>query len=195
MMGIEVREVGPGDLRRYGEIPTSFMVKSILSVCVADEGFGGIVLREEEVAAPYLKDYDACEDGRPDQWAEMFDVSRWAFFMAFDEDRAAGGAAVAFDTPEVQMLDGRKDLVVLWDIRVRPEHRRRGVGSMLFQRAADWAREKGCKQLKVETQNINVGACRFYRKEGCTLGAVNLYGYHGCPEAAGETMLLWYLDL
>ena len=59
---------------------------------------------------------------------------------------------------------------------VRPDHRRRGVASKLFGAAVEWARERGCKQFKVETQNINVGACRFYQKQGCKLGAINLYG-------------------
>jgi len=194
-MNIEVREVGREDLLLYGKIPISFMVEHILEVHVADEGFGGIALSEKEVPTPYLKDYDACEDEGPARWAEMFDVSNWAFFMAYERNLAVGGVGVAFDTPRVQMLDGRKDLAVLWDIRVHPDHRRRGIGSMLFQRAADWARKRGCKQLKVETQNINVAACRFYRNHGCKLGAINLHGYYGCPEAAGETMLLWYLDL
>jgi len=194
-MSIEVTEAGPEELGLYAEIPISFMVESILEVCVVDEGLGGMVLREDEVATPYLKDYDACEDEGPTRWAEMFNVSKWAFFMVFERNRAVGGAAVAFDTPGVQMLDGRKDLAVLWDIRVHPDYRRRGIGAMLFQRATDWARQRGCKQFKVETQNINVAACRFYRSQGCRLGAINLYGYYGCPEAAGETMLLWYLDL
>ena len=194
-MNVTVREVRQDWLPRYGGIAISFTVETVLSVHLVDEGLGGIVLREERVESPYLKDYDAFEDEGPTRWAEKFDISRWAIFMAFENDQPVGGATVAFDTPAVHMLDGRKDLALLWDIRVRPDHRRRGVGSKLFGAAVEWARERGCKQFKVETQNINVGACRFYQKQGCKLGAINLYGYHGCPEAAGETMLLWYLGL
>ena len=49
--------------------------------------------------------------------------------------------------------------------------------------------------MKIETQNVNVPACRFYAQQGCHLGAILRYGYAGCPEVAHEAMLLWYLDL
>ena len=103
-----------------------------------------------------------------------------------------GGAVVAWNTPGVDMLEGRDDLAVLWDLRVHPDHRREGVGSRLFQHAAAWARAKGCRQLKIETQNINVRACKFYAKQGCYLGAVHAGAY---PEFPEEVQLLWYLDL
>jgi streptothricin acetyltransferase len=47
----------------------------------------------------------------------------------------------------------------------------------------------------VETQNTNVPACRFYARQGCVSGGINRFGYAGCPAAAPEAMLLWYLDL
>ena len=56
------------------------------------------------------------------------------------------------------------------------------------------ARQRNCTELKIETQNVNVRACRFYAGRGCRLGAVIRDAY---PQPAGEkeTMLLWYLDL
>jgi len=33
------------------------------------------------------------------------------------------------------MLEDWQDLAVLWDIRVRPENRRRGIGKQLFRRS------------------------------------------------------------
>jgi hypothetical protein len=58
------------------------------------------------------------------------------------------------------MLNGRNDLAVLWDVRVHPEYRGRGVGHRLFTAAAEWARTRDCRVLKIETQNINAPACR-----------------------------------
>jgi ribosomal protein S18 acetylase RimI-like enzyme len=84
---------------------------------------------------------------------------------------------------------------VLWDIRVHPDARGQGIGSELFAEAARWAQAQGCRQLKVETQNVNVQACRFYAKQGCELGGIERYGYAGCAEVSHEAMLLWYLDL
>ena len=67
------------------------------------------------------------------------------------------------------MLEGRHDLAVLWDIRVAPSSRRRGVGAALFCAATEWAAATGYQELKVETQNVNVAACRFYGRHGCEL--------------------------
>ena len=47
----------------------------------------------------------------------------------------------------------------------------------------------------IETQNINVNACRFYAKQGCKLGGINRYGYGDHPQVKHEVMLIWYLDL
>jgi GNAT superfamily N-acetyltransferase len=99
-----------------------------------------------------------------------------------------GGAAVAFDSPAVHMLGGRDDIAVLWDVRVSPEERGAGLGSALFQAVVEWAAARGCCWLKVETQNVNVAACRFYQKMGCALGAIDRFAY---PELPGEVQLLW----
>ena len=119
-------------------------------------------------------------------------TSNWAVFAALDGEQRRGGAIVAWNTPEAHMLEGRADLACLWDVRVHSDYRRQGVGSRLFSRAAAWAREKGCGRLKVETQNINVPACRFYAGQGCQLRGLHPNAY---PEFPDEVMLLWYLDL
>jgi GNAT superfamily N-acetyltransferase len=99
---------------------------------------------------------------------------------------------VAFRTPGLDMLEGRDDLAVLWDLRVAPEVRGRGVGSGLFRAAEAWARARGCRRMKMETQDINVPACRFYARRGFVLRAADRFAYRGFP---AETQLLWYEDL
>ena len=106
-----------------------------------------------------------------------------------------GGAAVACDNPSVQMLGRRRELAVLWDIRVRETSRRHGVGAALFREAARWAKSKGYKLLEIETQNVNVAACRFYAAMGCMLGRIDSLAYVQSPELADEIMLVWSLDL
>ena len=195
-MAIEIRQVGSEMLGRYAEIPIHFRVDSILRADELESGLGGLRLTEERLATPYVKDYD--EDDHPEgvmHWPRRFDVSPWLFLMAFDGDKAVGGAAVAFRSPGIHLLEGLEDVAVLWDLRVHPDHRGRGIGTALFDRSAAWAREQGCRQLKIETQNINVRACRFYAARGCRLGAIDRYGYAGDPRVAHEVMLLWHLDL
>ena len=195
-MSVKIQQITPGGLPLYATVSIAYEVTSVYRVESIADGLGGLVFIEEQVA-PYFKDYDAQAQGddRPDRWVHQFDLSKWGFFMAMDGERAAGGAAVVLNSPEVHMLENRSDLAVLWDLRVQPEQRRKGIGRWLFQQAVEWARVQGCTQLKIETQNVNVPACRFYARQGCHLGAVLRYGYSGCPDVAHETMLLWYLDL
>ncbi|MGZ8471829.1 MAG: hypothetical protein ACXWZ7_20745 [Gemmatirosa sp.] len=44
----------------------------------------------------------------------------------------------------------------------------------------------------METQNVNVAACRFYAHQGCILGAVHRFAYPTLPD---EAQLLWYRRL
>jgi GNAT superfamily N-acetyltransferase len=194
---IAVEEVGPDRLTEYARIPVAFEVQRVLRVESPGPGEWGFRLVEEPVSQAYVKDYDASDDpdGRVLNWPRRFDVSNWCFLMAHDGNELVGAATVAFRTPAVHMLEDRSDLAVLWDLRVQPARRGQGIGTSLFQHAADWALSKGCRQLKVETQNTNVPACRFYALQGCTLGGINRFGYAARPAVAHETMLLLYIDL
>lgn len=195
-MSVEIEEIGADRLSPYAAIPIAFKVESIFRINLVDSGLGGIRLHEQKVAPSYTKDYDAYDEAeRPMQWPHRFDISNWGIFLASANSHHVGGAAVVYNTAGVHMLAGRKDLAVLWDIRVHPDSRRRGIGTELSKYAAQWARQRGCKQLKIETQNINVPACRFYAKQGCHLGEINKYAYAHHAAVAHEVMLIWYLDL
>jgi len=193
-MDIQIEGIGVQRLSEYARIPAAFTVTSIYDVTFIDKGLNGIHMQEKPVTSPYIKDYDSY-DGGPERWPQRFDVSNWAFFLACTQNRPVGGAAVAFHTPGVNMLVNRKDLAVLWDIRVHPDYRRDGIGTKLFRRASEMARSSGCRQLKIETQNVNVPACRFYAKQGCHLGEINRYAYAGNARVAHEIMLIWYVNL
>lgn len=182
----------PSALATYATVPIAFEVRERLAVVAEGAGLGGFRFVLEPVAPPYVKDYDAEPDNHPAAWARRFDVSRWGLLAADHGAERVGGAVVAWGTPDVEMLEGRPDLAVLWDLRVSPAHRGRGVGAALFRAAEAWARSRGARWLKVETQNVNVPACRFYARQGCELGTVHRFAY---PSLPGEVQLLWYRAL
>ena len=191
-MTIEIAEEPMSALQEYARVPIVFTVDRVLDVTPRVEDPGRFEFAERRLEVPYEKDYDAIEGEGPLQWARRFDLSNWAFFSARVASRRVGGAAIAFDTPGLTMLEGRRDLGVLWDIRVSPGTRGQGVGSALFERVEACARTLGCGLLKVETQNTNVRACRFYERHGCQLRAIHRGVY---PELPEEIQLLWYKDL
>ncbi len=183
---IEIREEPATQevIARYCEVPIAFLVNAQFEPHPRPDG--GWDLQERPVAEPYTKDYDYYE------WALDFDLSNCAILSAFVGDRRVGGALLAFNTRGIHLLEGRSDLTVLWDLRVAPEFRRHGIGSMLIERAVQWARERGCRELKIETQNINVAACNFYARMGCELRFVREGIYPSIPD---EIQFLWYREL
>ncbi len=189
---IELREEPMAALAEHARISIAFEVDRILALSVDKGGSGAFVLTERKLDTPYVKDYDAINGGGPTDWAKQFDTSNWALISAHIGGQRVGGVVIAFNTPGMDMLEGRNDLAVLWDLRVAPEFRGKGTGCALFRAAEHWAVGRGCRQLKIETQNINSAACRFYARQGCVLGAMNRFAYKELPE---ETQMLWYKDL
>ena len=189
-MTIDLAEEPMTALAEYALLPIAFHVGQVLDVTARAEG--GLALSARRLEIPYVKDYDAVDGEGPLHWSRRFDVSNWGLFTARVAGSRVGGATVAFDTPGLTMLEGRRDLSVLWDIRVAPNARGKGIGSALFERVEAWARARSCRQLKVETQNINLPACGFYARHGCELRAVHHAAY---PELPEEIQLLWYKDL
>lgn len=180
-------------MEKYAEVPISFTVSRILEPVPVNDGLGGIRFVEKDVE-PYLKDYDATGSG-PTGWHKRFDTSNWVRFAAVDDSgKFVGGAVVAYNTENVNMLEGRDDITVLWNLRVHPDYRGMGIGRKLVRRAIEWSRSKSCSLLKIETQNTNINACRFYKAMGCTLGAIrqHVYQEEGCLD---EVQLFWYYNL
>jgi len=191
-MVIEMLPVNKKTLDRYSVIPSYFEVDSMLEVEVLADGFEGMKFKEKKVTRPYTKYYDT--EGEPFSWLN-FNTSNWVAFLASEGESLVGCLTVACRTPELRMLNGRDDLADVWDIRVHPDYKRKGYGARLFQEAVAWSRNKGFKQLCVETQNVNVRACRFYLKQGCRLGAVNRFAYYSNPKERDEVQFIWFMDL
>lgn len=194
-MAVEIRELAREAYEQYAQIPISFRVESRLRVETVDSGLGGFRLTGELVEEPYIKEYDDPDHGGALDWVERFDASHVHPFMASDSEKPVGGAVLVVDSPGACALTCRDDVAVLWDIRVHPDYRGQGIGSMLFDHAVAWAREHGYGILAAETQNINVPACRFYAGKGCYLGLISPCAYGSNPHLAHEVMLVWCLDL
>ena len=133
---------------------------------------------EVDADPPWIKDYDAIPGNAPADWSASHDVSGWVVLGAYDGDVRVGGAVV----------DGAS----VWDIRVHPDHQRRGVGAALWQAAEAAVRAAGHRVVFVETQDINVNAVAFYERMGCELASVDPGAY---PELPNETQLLYRKDL
>ena len=189
-MIVDVRQHGQSILGEYARISIAFEVREVMDVVPEPGSHRRFHLAPHAVAA-WVKDYDT-RDGGPLSWPARFDLRHWAFFSARNGGRLIGGAAVVYRAPDVEMLEGRDDVALLWDLRVAPDARRAGVARALLAAVDAWARSHEAAWLEIETQNINAPACRFYAANGFELRAATPDAYPGLPD---EVQLLWYRQL
>jgi GNAT superfamily N-acetyltransferase len=55
------------------------------------------------------------------------------------------------------------------DLYVRPDHRRKKVGSMLLKKVFELAKQENCKRLRWQVLSWNKDAISFYEKHGATI--------------------------
>jgi GNAT superfamily N-acetyltransferase len=185
-MHVEIQEETPHFFEEYARISTAFEVTSAYEVTASSCDCNRFGLVERPLNERYVKDYDTIAGNHPLDWPKRFDLSDFSVFSARIDGHRMGGVVVAIK------IEGRRNLAVLWDIRVAPEMRRCRIGFALFAAVEKWAVARGCCQLEVETQNINVAACKFYASCGCKLAAVHHFAY---PEFPNEIQFLWHKDL
>jgi len=129
---------------------------------------------------PYVKRYSP-EAGDPQIYIEKADHAAW---LAYVDGQLAG---------QILVHEHWNRFAILWDIAVNPPFRRRGVGRRLIEQAIGWARERGLPGVMLETQNINVAACRLYESYGFVLGGFDACLYRGITPDTREVALFWYL--
>ena len=188
-MKIEIVQESAEHLAEYARIPIAFEMRGVMKATRVGDRYN---LEEHRVALPRVKDYDALPGEGPTSWPERFDLSRWQFFAARHAGERVGGAAVVARSPGIDLLEGRPDLGLLWDIRVAPSARGQGIGTALIQAAENWAAAQALRTMKVETQDVNAPACRFYERSGYKLRSITPRAYRDFPD---ETQLLWYKEL
>lgn len=189
---ITIKKVDKSFFELYDKIPMNVDVHSELRVRQIDGGLGGIAFDEVPVT-PYVKDLSKYE--RATEYEKHFDISSWHFFMAFEDEKAVGALTLAGTTPGLNMLGGMDTACVLWDIRVDDEHKHQGIGQKLFDEARKIAVADGYKHMIIESQNNNVTACKFYRKQGAVLAKIDMNAYGSEPKLENEVQLIWILDL
>jgi ribosomal protein S18 acetylase RimI-like enzyme len=91
--------------------------------------------------------------------AAQWSSDRARGYLAWDGDNACGIAAGFLDAD----APSRAHLISMW---VAPTHRKRGVGRMLIEAIADWAR--GCRavELYLDVTSNNGAARAFYERLG-----------------------------
>ena len=107
-------------------------------------------------------------------------------FLAYIDDQVAGEL--------ILRKNWNRFALVEW-IGVDRKFRRMGIGEALISRSRQWARDKNLPGIMLETQDTNVGACRFYQSCGFVLKGFDSGLYEAFDERRGDIALFWYLSV
>ena len=189
---ITVKEIDKSFLGLYDKVAMNVDVQSEYHVKRINNGLGGLILEEVKVK-PYIKDLSIYE--RAAEYEKEFDITNWRFYMAFDGNTPVGAMTIVGKTDGLNMLYGREDACVLWDIRIADAYKHNGIGQKLLDMGVSNAKKDGYQQMIIECQNNNVPACKFYQKQGAVLSKIDMYAYYLEPEVRNEIQFIWYLDI
>ncbi|MNB78362.1 TDP-fucosamine acetyltransferase [compost metagenome] len=132
---------------------------------------------EESYAEAYVKRY---EDEQIDI-AYIEDKSK-AVFLYEDGTNCTG---------RIRLRANWNGYAMIENIAVAGSRRQQGIGSRLMDQAVQWAQQRKLAGLMLETQDVNVAACRFYASYGFVIGGVDNMLYSNFT-AAGERAIFWY---
>lgn len=176
-MQIEIKQINQENQFDFGTCDASFTVDSRLILTIAH---GKIVYTIREVVPPYIKSHGP----RRTDFAEYADANDRMIFLAYVDHQIAG---------EVRITEPWNKYALIDDLVVAPKYRGQGVGRQLIQQCITWAREKRFPGVTLETQDINVPACRLYKSCGFELCGFDTHLYRALHPGTDEIVLYWYL--
>ncbi|WGG44710.1 GNAT family N-acetyltransferase [Rossellomorea sp. DA94] len=129
--------------------------------------------------------FDETKDIRfPDDnldWSQYINQEDKALFLAYMNNTCIG---------QIRVMKDWNRFCYIENIATKKEYRGSGVGKLLLNKAEDWAKQRGLIGMSLEAQDDNLGACRFYLKQGFILGGVDTLKQSYNPNI--ETTLYWY---
>ena len=176
MLDIVIRPLTPANQADLNRCDNAFTVAAELHLTATDGRIGYTV----EPVTPYVKRYEP----------EVYDVQAYsgkpdrAAWLAYVDDQIAG---------QLLVHENWNRFALIWDIAVDPPFRRRGDCRRLIAAGVAWARARGLPNIMLETQHINVPACRLYERCGFVLGGFDACLYRGVMPGTREIALFWYL--
>lgn len=93
---------------------------------------------------------------------------------------------------QIRLRSNWNGFAYIENIAVAKKSRQLGIGTALLNVAIEWAKRKNFIGLMLETQDINISACRFYAKNNFVIGGVDCMLYANFPNAANEKAIFWY---
>ena len=166
---VDVRAMNVKDAQALHELDYSFETDRIYTLRVRDQLLSDVSkanapdtpalafeLLETPVDRPLYKNYPQYESTL--EKVEMKLDRADGGYVALADGQVAGAVLLR--------VEEWRSVARIEDIIVGRQFRRYGIGSLLLNCAADWARKQGCWAIVLETQNVNYPAIQFYLRNG-----------------------------
>ncbi|WP_438434049.1 GNAT family N-acetyltransferase [Gorillibacterium sp. sgz500922] len=114
-------------------------------------------------------------------WSCYINREDKALFLAYKKTNCIG---------QIRIIKDWNRFCYIENIAVKKEFRGSGIGKLLLTEAEEWAKQRNLIGMSLEAQDDNLGACRFYVKQGFLLGGVDTLKQSYNPNI--ETTLYWY---
>lgn len=121
----------------------------------------------------------------PDEHYDFDTVSRQGVIFGAYEDGKCVGVAI--------YQDHFLKYMYLYDLKVNPAFRGKGVGSALIRAGLEAAKKRNYRGLYTIAQDNNLNACRFYLHAGFRIGGFDNRVYAGTSQE-GKADILFYLE-
>ncbi|MEO2203699.1 GNAT family N-acetyltransferase [Paenibacillus pabuli] len=114
-------------------------------------------------------------------WSQYINREDKTLFLAYMNNTCIG---------QIRIIKDWNRFCYIENIAIKKDYRGSGVGTLLINKAEEWAKQRKLIGMSLEAQDDNLGACRFYVKQGFILGGVDTLKQSSNPNI--ETTLYWY---
>lgn len=115
------------------------------------------------------------------EWSQYINQEDKALFLAYINNVCIG---------QIRIIKDWNRFCYIENIATKKDYRGSGVGTLLLNKAEEWAKQRNLIGMSLEAQDDNLGACRFYVKQGFILGGVDTLKQSYNSDI--ETTLYWY---
>lgn len=104
---------------------------------------------------------------------QVLEEKHFLAFVALSDGKVAGGLT-AYILPQYY---SRKPLAYIYDLAVKEEYQRQGIGKQLLSEITSYCKKAGVEEVFVQADEVDIHAVEFYQATGGTAEKVIHFNY------------------
>lgn len=177
-MNICIQEVNDKNSSDINKFTSSFIVDSILKIKCENNSFSYTVEKVPSYEKIYFDDDEEFTNPK-----DYINSKNKIIYLAYKNGQVVG---------QIVLRKNWNNYAFIEDVRVDANCRGEGLGIRLVECAKEWAKARNLAGISLETQNINVRACKFYESCGFMIGGIDNSVYKGIDSENHEIAMYWY---